>query len=301
MQWLVFLWDVTVQASTPVCALRRCGRLEPLEHLRQLSFEQLEFGDLLPDSLQLLRHEGMQPGTHGQTFPIVQLCRQRFERGKRKPERPYAANEQEPMDIVAEVLPVSRATPPWYGQHPDLLVIANGFCWDAGGMRELPDNQRSFHSRSSLCDVSGKKGTHSTRWKVKGRQGKNRRNDAYVWNTLPKSVSKKDPRSTPASWASAILNIFMKQHCADLFQSTHWSVNLYFAHALQRAGLPAVRLYDARHTYATWMLEQGVSPKVVQTMLGHGSIAVTLDIYSHVSLDLERQEAAKLNAALTGA
>ena len=49
------------------------------------------------------------------------------------------------------------------------------------------------------------------------------------------------------------------------------------------------------------MLEQGVSPKVVQTMLGHGSIAVTLDIYSHVSLALERQEAAKLNAALTGA
>jgi integrase len=79
------------------------------------------------------------------------------------------------------------------------------------------------------------------------------------------------------------------------------SVNLYFAHALQRAGLPAVRLYDARHTYATWMLEQGVPPKVVQTILGHGSIAVTLDIYSHVSLDLERQEAAKLNAALTGA
>jgi integrase len=49
------------------------------------------------------------------------------------------------------------------------------------------------------------------------------------------------------------------------------------------------------------MLEQGVSPKTVQTMLGHGSIAVTLDIYGHVSLDLEKQAAAKLNAALTGA
>jgi integrase len=49
------------------------------------------------------------------------------------------------------------------------------------------------------------------------------------------------------------------------------------------------------------MLEQGVSSKTVQTMLGHGSIAVTLDIYGHVSLDLEKQAAAKLNAALTGA
>jgi integrase len=61
-----------------------------------------------------------------------------------------------------------------------------------------------------------------------------------------------------------------------------------------------MRLHDARHTYATWLLEQGVSPKTVQTMLGHGSIAVTLDIYSHVSLDLEKQAAAKLNAVLAG-
>jgi len=78
------------------------------------------------------------------------------------------------------------------------------------------------------------------------------------------------------------------------------SMNLYFTQALKRAGLPAIRLHDARHTYATWMLEQGISPKVVQTMLGHSSISVTLDVYSHVSLELEEQAAAKLNAALTG-
>jgi integrase len=77
------------------------------------------------------------------------------------------------------------------------------------------------------------------------------------------------------------------------------SLNGYFSQALKRAGLPPIRLHDARHTYATWMLEQGVSPKVVQTMLGHSSIAVTLDIYSHVSLELETQAAAKLNAALS--
>jgi len=64
--------------------------------------------------------------------------------------------------------------------------------------------------------------------------------------------------------------------------------------------LPLIRLHDARHTYATWMLEQGISPKVVQTMLGHSSSSITLDVYSHVSLELEKQAAAKLNAALTG-
>jgi integrase len=62
----------------------------------------------------------------------------------------------------------------------------------------------------------------------------------------------------------------------------------------------AIRLHDARHTYATWMLEQGISAKVVQTMLGHSNISITLDVYSHVSLELEKQAAAKLNAALTG-
>jgi integrase len=78
------------------------------------------------------------------------------------------------------------------------------------------------------------------------------------------------------------------------------NMNLYFSQALKRAGLPSIRLHDARHTFATWLLEQGVSLKVVQTLLGHGSIAVTADIYSHVNLELEKQAVAKLNAALTG-
>jgi site-specific recombinase XerD len=39
--------------------------------------------------------------------------------------------------------------------------------------------------------------------------------------------------------------------------------------------LPAMHLHDARHTFATWMLEQGVSPKVVQTILRHSSITIS--------------------------
>jgi integrase len=48
------------------------------------------------------------------------------------------------------------------------------------------------------------------------------------------------------------------------------------------------------------MLELGEAPKTVQTMLGHTKISTTLDIYSHVSLDMERKAAAKLNTALRG-
>ena len=61
-----------------------------------------------------------------------------------------------------------------------------------------------------------------------------------------------------------------------------------------------MRLHDARHTFATWMLEQNVHPKVVSELLGHSSIRMTLDLYTHVSLDLEKQAAATLNAAFTG-
>ena len=57
-----------------------------------------------------------------------------------------------------------------------------------------------------------------------------------------------------------------------------------------RAGLKVIRLHDARHTHASLMLKQGVHPKIVQERLGHASIQITLDTYSHVAPGL--QEAA---------
>jgi hypothetical protein len=172
LEGVLFLRGIAVQASTPARVRRRYGCLEPLEHLRQLPFEQLEFGDLLLNGAQLLRHERMQPGLHGEALPTVQLCRQCFERGEGEPECTRAANEQEPMHIVSEVLPVPCGTPTRDRHHAHVLIVANGFCWYAGGVRELADSQGSFHDRSSLCDVSGKKGTRSTCWKVKGKQAK---------------------------------------------------------------------------------------------------------------------------------
>jgi integrase len=58
----------------------------------------------------------------------------------------------------------------------------------------------------------------------------------------------------------------------------------------RRVGLNGIRLHDARHSHASLMLKQGVHPKIVQERLGHSSIQVTLDTYSHVSPGL--QEAA---------
>jgi hypothetical protein len=56
-----------------------------LQHLRQLPLKQLEFGDLLRHGAQLLRHEIMQVGTHHQTLPAVENCRQPFELGEGGP------------------------------------------------------------------------------------------------------------------------------------------------------------------------------------------------------------------------
>jgi integrase len=56
----------------------------------------------------------------------------------------------------------------------------------------------------------------------------------------------------------------------------------HFKPLLRRAGLPDIRFHDLRHTCATLLLTKGVHPKIVSEMLGHSSIAITLDIYSHV-------------------
>lgn len=55
-----------------------------------------------------------------------------------------------------------------------------------------------------------------------------------------------------------------------------------FARLLKKAGLPPMRFHDLRHSAATILLSQGVNPKVVQEILGHSDIKMTLGIYGHV-------------------
>jgi integrase len=67
---------------------------------------------------------------------------------------------------------------------------------------------------------------------------------------------------------------------------------------LKRAELPILNLYSLRHTCATLLLSAGVNPKIVSERLGHASIVLTLDTYSHVLPDMQQTAADKLEKIL---
>ncbi len=64
---------------------------------------------------------------------------------------------------------------------------------------------------------------------------------------------------------------------------------------LDKAGLPHMRFHDLRHSAATILMAAGVHPKVVQERLGHSTIAMTMDIYSHVLPSMQREAADKID------
>jgi integrase len=67
---------------------------------------------------------------------------------------------------------------------------------------------------------------------------------------------------------------------------------------LERAGLPRIRFHDLRHTAATLLLQQGVHPKIVSERLGHSTVGITLDTYSHVTPTMQRQATEALDDLL---
>lgn len=69
-----------------------------------------------------------------------------------------------------------------------------------------------------------------------------------------------------------------------------------FKPLLRKAGLPDIRFHDLRYSMATLLLSLGEHPKVVQERLGHASISVTMDTYSHVMPELQRETARKLDS-----
>ena len=90
--------------------------------------------------------------------------------------------------------------------------------------------------------------------------------------------------STPTDEDSVFCQIDGKPFLPDSI--THTWMKL-----ARRSGLKGVRLHDTQHTHASIMLKQGIHPKIVQERLGHSSIQITLDTYSHVAPGLQQAAA----------
>lgn len=76
------------------------------------------------------------------------------------------------------------------------------------------------------------------------------------------------------------------------------SVSHAWTRICKQAGVKPIRLHDARHTHASLLLKQGVHPKIVQERLGHSSIQITLDTYSHVAPGLQDAAARQFDELL---
>lgn len=72
-----------------------------------------------------------------------------------------------------------------------------------------------------------------------------------------------------------------------------------FGSLLKRADVPKVRFHDLRHTCATLLLLNNVNPKIVSEMLGHATIAITLDTYSHLLPTMQDHAAKALDDTLS--
>jgi len=64
---------------------------------------------------------------------------------------------------------------------------------------------------------------------------------------------------------------------------------------VKKAGLPDMRFHDLRHSTATLLFSEGLHPNVVQEILGHSTINITMDTYSHVLPNIQRDAMGRMD------
>jgi len=69
----------------------------------------------------------------------------------------------------------------------------------------------------------------------------------------------------------------------------------WFQTILRQVGLPKARLHDIRHSHASLLLKRGINPKVIQERLGHSTIGITLDLYSHLTPGMQEEASNMIN------
>lgn len=101
---------------------------------------------------------------------------------------------------------------------------------------------------------------------------------------------------------SRLKGIFRDQGWVFTLQNgNHWvpkNLSTAFREIIRKAGVPIIRFHDLRHTHATILLMEGVNVKIVSERLGHSSVAITLDTYSHVLPYMQDEAMGKFSQAL---
>jgi integrase len=132
----------------------------------------------------------------------------------------------------------------------------------------------------------------------------------------PKTAASRRRISLPPSFAVELLDYRIEQERRRRHLEEYFNFDLVFATPLgqplisdnlatrhfkpllKAAGLPAIRLYDLRHSCATFMLANGENAKVVSERLGHTSVAFTLDTYAHVLPTMQQTATAQFEEHL---
>jgi len=103
-------------------------------------------------------------------------------------------------------------------------------------------------------------------------------------------------RADPVTVAGLPLNLVVRTEAGRAWNPD--TLSSTWRRLSRRVGLPSVRFHDLRHAHATLMLVMGIHPKIVSERLGHSSIGITLDTYSHVLPSMQIQAAAALDELL---
>jgi integrase len=132
----------------------------------------------------------------------------------------------------------------------------------------------------------------------------------------PKTARSRRTLAMPPMIASALTDHKARQNSERSTEPSRWvetalvfttlegkpldgtAISKGFHTLLAQAGLPQRRFHDLRHSCATLLLVQGVSPRVVMDVLGHSQIGLTMNTYSHVIPDLRRDAAARMQDLL---
>lgn len=119
----------------------------------------------------------------------------------------------------------------------------------------------------------------------------------HIQRTL--SVEHKQQVITPCKTEESNRYILLRPEHVQLLQSrcqgmfscslTPMQLEHRFKQLLYKHDFPQIRFHDLRHSYATLMLRKGVNPKIVSSVLGHSGVDVTLDIYSHPDVSMQRR------------